>query len=833
MLIGEAGGFHEDAQGRPFVGPSGFKLQEWWRAVGLQRSDFYITNVYPYRPPANKIEAVPKAELAGWAEQLHDRLAALDDPVVLVPTGNTALKALTGKNKIMKHRGSIYGYEDRRGRTIKVIPTIHPAAIFRTPAWERRCRKDWARIADDAQFRDLRLPEREHFTRPTIGDVEDYVYDAIARADILSLDIETPGGEIVCIGFSFEPHFSITIPTTERYWGGPDQLAQAWAFIRTLCTLPCEKVMQNGLFDTFYLADHGIRVRNWRWDTLAMHHCLDATDEHGLAYMASVDTRQPYWKDDAKDPDEAAKYASNMDALWTYNGIDAAVQRELCDTYRGRLEGRGAIGFYDRHYGAMFAPLLSCMRRGVRLDERARGRQFARLAAECISIQDRLTELAGEPLYGKKDLSNKKVARFLYETLKLPKQIKRATGKATADEVTIRKLMLKHGRKPDSMSDEEAIARDTLAALGGTNTNAHRVYVAGNLILDHRRKKKLTEFLDDGKIDADGRLRCQYRFTTETGRLSSSKNPKGTGRNLQNVDRELRNVFLPDDGCVFLEADLSQAESRVVGMLSGDARMVEIARSLPWQFDVHTFNASIIFKVDEAAVTKSQRYLGKKAVHASNYGMRGTRLADELLKEGYVLTPDECQKMIDSYLDKHPAIRQWQSRVRAEVLANRCLVNSWGRMIEFEFDRMDDDLYRRAYAFVPQSEVADLLNQWGLIPVYKWLRANKMRSRLNLQIHDAVLISAVPDEVWDIMQFLKKTLERPRTINGQKLVIPVEFKLGRTWKGDVEFKRPPTVAEVEEAIGRLVGVRGEPAEVVPASAPSDAGTVRALQEAHT
>src|SRR5258708_27048233 len=131
VVIGEAPGANESATGRPFVGAAGFKLTEWMRAVGLQRTDAYWTNVYPYQPPGNDITTVPKGELQTWIEALHDRLTHLTDPWVIIPLGNTALAALTGKRGITKHRGSIYSYEDRRGRTIKVIPTIHPAAFFR------------------------------------------------------------------------------------------------------------------------------------------------------------------------------------------------------------------------------------------------------------------------------------------------------------------------------------------------------------------------------------------------------------------------------------------------------------------------------------------------------------------------------------------------------------------------------------------------------------------------------------------------------------------------------------------------------------------------------
>ena len=384
--------------------------------------------------------------------------------------------------------------------------------------------------------------------------------------------------------------------------------------------------------------------------------------------------------------------------------------------------------------------------------------------------------LAGEPLYGKVALSPKRLAKFLYETLRLPKQVNRKTGGVTTAEVTIRRLLLKYGANP-------------------------RVREAGELILDIRRKQKLAEFYQPAQTDADGRLRCSIRFTTDTGRLTASESPKGTGRNLFNVDREVRDTYVPEPGMIFVEADLSQAEDRVVGMLTEHPDLIALARTPPWELDVHRRNAAKIFAIAEADVTKPQRYVGKKAKHASNYGMQGKKLADELLKDGYVYTEDECQAMIDA--TRHPAILDWHRRVRAQVLAHRCLVNSWGRMRTFEYERLDDDTYRKAYAWQPQSEIPMLLNQYGFLPLDRWLAATGRQSVINLQVYDSLLVSCPPAEVWDVLTFVRTALEQPRRYAGRELTIPVGFKLGRTWRGDVEFTRPPARDEVEAAVARL------------------------------
>ena len=393
VCIGEAPGFHEEQRLRPFVGPSGQMLNEWLTRAGLARSEVYITNVYPIRPPANKIEAVPLSVLTPWVERLHERLARLADPYVLVPMGNTALRALTGKRGITKHRGSIYEYQDRRGRRVKVIPTIHPAAILRQPSWERRPLADWRRIAGDAQFRESRLPTRTLHVGPSLADLRAYLDHCRRGTDPLAVDIETPreigfipqpptkkgtprkpkkvkgARRITCLAISDTPGFALTIPTTLAYWKSVDTLAQVWDLVRQFLALPNEKVLQNGHYDAFWLLEaHGLPIINWRWDTLAMHHALDAADSHSLASMASIDTRQPFWKD-MKDPkegdDEDGGEPVDLDTFWRYNGLDACVTRELADVYSMRLAARGLAGFYDQHYRAMFAPLLSLMRHGV------------------------------------------------------------------------------------------------------------------------------------------------------------------------------------------------------------------------------------------------------------------------------------------------------------------------------------------------------------------------------------------------------------------------------------------------------------------------------------
>jgi hypothetical protein len=136
------------------------------------------------------------------------------------------------------------------------------------------------------------------------------------------------------------------------------------------------------------------------------------------------------------------------------------------------------------------------------------------------------------------------------------------------------------------------------------------------------------------------------------------------------------------------------------------------------------------------------------------------------------------------------------------VMRHRMLANSWGRIIDFRNDRLDDELYRRAYSFSLQSECADWLNQWGLVPLYNYIPEGNREEgavRIAAQIHDALLISTLPEFAFQVFNFLRKSLERPRRYGTVELVIPAIPKLGKNWNDMVEFKKPPTEKEFTEA----------------------------------
>ncbi len=307
------------------------------------------------------------------------------------------------------------------------------------------------------------------------------------------------------------------------------------------------------------------------------------------------------------------------------------------------------------------------------------------------------------------------------------------------------------------------------------------------------------------RVDADGIFRSSYGPYCDTLRLRSSENPLGTGSNAQNVDREARAIYVPPKGKVFLSVDGSQVEDCIVKVRTKAPRLIELAKLPPWERpDPHKKAGSIAFRIPESQVNYEQRYAGKRARHGGNYGLMGQTLADHLLKEGIVYTAEECQRMMDDIIDKDtPEVRDYHRDVRRTLMRSRALTNSWNWTISYEHERLGDDLYRRGYAWLPQSDQGIWMSIWGLVPLDGWIEAKFGHVRGNTFMppvpaihqdgHDSLLISVHPTDAWNVARVMGASLERPRVYDGIELTLYCEYSLGSSWEmGSLhEYKQLP------------------------------------------
>ncbi len=650
-LIGEAPGPREMDFGRPFVGPSYTdKLLPWWRACvpAISRDMVFIDNVLDYKP--DRIDGVSELEFRAAFAALRARISAHPGPdgggpIIIVPTGNYALYALTGHGRVSFHqrdgrnlrpgieswRGSILEFTDDRGRSIKLIPTVHPAATFpyRTPQLEWVCRMDWQRIASDLAFRELRLPKQTHIIMPGKGEAIEWIRwargEAARRKDkpadatpdgrvAMSLDVETPykteyelrqkastaanpkcatcghtkrwhetveakqigmtefiipsccskkglkkdgarpctcsgfatpmgaarrvkvseDAYLGCVGYSFDPSMAICIPTTEQYWHDPDVLAGVLSELAAFHDDPnVDFFGQNFAFDAWWCWRSRMPIRIPRWDLMKMHRVQRPFSEwHDLAFQASIDTRQPYWKDEAKDPQSLAKFASNSQALFDYNCIDNCTQRTLLPLRLNALREGGRLEYYEQMEAPMDPALVELSFVGIRADVAGRAAEFDRVMGEAKLVSAALNAVAKTPIVrvnkkgeiiGKVP-SDKKLKAFLYETLHLPPQYTKNTKKqrvVSANVVALRRLM-------DRFPGHE------------------QLHGVGKHSLHLRRLNTIANFVKEEGVSADGRVYGMFKQDTLLGRLKCEAWPNDEGRNLQNIDRRLRKLYLPD-----------------------------------------------------------------------------------------------------------------------------------------------------------------------------------------------------------------------------------------------------------------------------------------------
>jgi uracil-DNA glycosylase family 4 len=808
ILVGEAPGRDEQFYGEPFVGPAGrLQAEEGWGPVAIRRSDIRLENVVEERPDGNRIEGLSPKTVRYWQSHCHRRLDQLIEasPVtacarVVVPVGNLALNTLLraelpiGRGgrwrtrtpagiqwpyKISQYRGSLLEYVTDSGVPVRMIPTIHPASFLYGNTGFEAWRGDWRRIAAEVAAGCPPPLEGVDVIAESGRWGAAWLADAEARGTEIAVDLETAGAQLLCAGVAQSAEESLVLPLLDPESHTP--IKWGWFWLARILASDLVKVTWNGLFDTFLLRWHRLPVHRWRWDAMAEHHLLDPSDRHTLAYCASRDLRTVFWKEEAKETEVGPRgglrqKTAHWEQFLAYCGKDARHTIALHRVYQARLEQAGLLPTYRRHYRRVMWAALDLSLEGIMVDQAERDRLHQLACSELERLRHAITEAAGGALttgprilrsgkpskakqQPKGGLSNPAILRYFYETLKCKPYMK--GGKRTANEVAVRRLGLKY-KKAAPVAD---------------------------LLLRFRHQEKVAQFTAPQRLDRDGRLRGLYRPLTTTGRLRAQTPPTGIGTNPQNQLRSIRSMFVassPDH--VLAEIDLSQAEARIVDGASGHPDALVRAQASPLDLDQHREMAAALFGKALEEVTDRERELGKRSRHASAYGMEGARFSEILLTEtesAIVLTPEECQELLDGVLRARPYIATWQAWVREHVIKRRRLVNSWGRHLLFLGRTLSKEDYKEAYAWGPQSEVACLLIQMAWLPCWSMIKRRGLQTRIIHQGHDSLMFDGPPSEVWALVRHAVELVTAPRTYPGVRgrweLAMPAGLKIGRHW----------------------------------------------------
>lgn len=319
-IVGEAWGEQEERQQTPFVGPAGYELTRMLAEAGIHRADCHLTNVFNLRPERNDIESlctkeksagIPglpairaglyiRAEYRPELDRLYSELSDLR-PNVTVVMGNTAAWAILHNSGIAKARGTITASVNPVG--LKVLPTYHPAYILRNWSDRHVTILDLMKAKRESAYPEIILPQRTVIIEPDLSDLDWFYATHILGCQALSVDIETAGDQITCIGFAPSVDIAFVVPFTDprrpngSYWPTPEAELVALTWVRKVLTDSTPKLFQNGLYDMHFLwRRYGIQTNNAAHDTMLLHHALQPESEKGLGFLGSVYTNEASWK---------------------------------------------------------------------------------------------------------------------------------------------------------------------------------------------------------------------------------------------------------------------------------------------------------------------------------------------------------------------------------------------------------------------------------------------------------------------------------------------------------------------------------------------------------
>ncbi len=386
--------------------------------------------------------------------------------------------------------------------------------------------------------------------------------------------------------------------------------------------------------------------------------------------------------------------------------------------------------------------LADMEREGIRVQAQELKSYGEQLVGRIAVLEQQIYAAAGEEFNIN---SPKQLGVILFEKLHCPHGKKTKTGYSTAADVL------------DRLAPDYPIVAD---------------------ILEYRQLTKLKSTYADGLanyIADDGRIHGKFHQTiTATGRISS------TEPNLQNIPirmelgRLIRKVFVPEDGYVFLDADYSQIELRVLAHLSNDEMLIQAYRDAQ---DIHTITASQVFHVEPEEVTPQLRRNAKAVNFGIVYGISSFGLSQDLS-----ITRSEAQEYIEQYFRTYPGIRQFLDRTVADAKRDGYVTTMFGRRRPMP-ELRDANFMRRSFGErvamnAPiQGTAADII-KIAMNRVNEWLRSRRMKSRLILQVHDELLVEAAIDEADEVREMMVREMQHAADL---RVRLEVDIHEGKNW----------------------------------------------------
>lgn len=563
----------------------------------------------------------------------------------------------------------------------------------------------------------------------------------VKRMDLISklflqksvcFDTETTGvdvfeAEMVGMSFCYEKGLAYYVTLPEDQNETKEILKEFKAFFQSS---HIEKIGQNIKFDMLMLSMYDIQLNGPLFDTMIAHYVIQPELRHGMDYMAEVYLKYKTIHYDelvgGKGKNQMPIRMVDLQSLCEYAAEDADITFQLKQILEKEIQNQQLNHlFYDIEMPLMKV-LATMEKNGVRIDSDALSQSSVILTQEMLLLEKEIHAMAGKEFNVS---SPAQVGEVLFDELKLDAKAKKTkTGQYTTSEDVLEKLRSKHP-------------------------------VIGK-ILDYRGLKKLLSTYIDALpkmiSPKTGKVHTSYNQTvTSTGRLSS------TNPNLQNIPirdaqgKEIRKAFIPDEGCVFLSADYSQIELRIMAHLSEDANMIDAFNN---GYDIHTATAAKIYKVDMDEVNSDMRRKAKTANFGIIYGISTFGLAERMN-----VSRSEAKELIDGYFATYPGIRKFMDEAIQKAKTNGYVETIFGRK-RFLADINSQNSVVRGYAErnainAPiQGSAADII-KIAMINIQKKLTENNFKTLMTMQVHDELNFTVPVEEKDKIQQLVVAEME--------------------------------------------------------------------------
>ena len=563
--------------------------------------------------------------------------------------------------------------------------------------------------------------------------------------DTETTGLETQSSDIVCVSFSFRKHeaYCVLVPSKRD-----DAHKVLEEFREVFADERITKIGQNLKYDMLMLSNYGIKVKGRLYDTMLAHYLIQPELKHNLDYIYEIylDYQKITTDTLIGKKGEYSMRSAPKDKLRDYSCEDADLTFRLKFALDPEVDKAGVRDLFETLEMPLVPVLVHMENAGVKINTDELKNYAEVLREQIIGIEKEIFALAGEEF---NISSPKQMGPILYEKLKIDPNVKK------------------------TKTQQYPTAEDVLEKLA----DRHPII---NKILDFRGLKKLLstyiEALPKMINTRTGKIHTSYnQALVATGRLSS------TNPNLQNIPirdengREIRRAFIPSsDENIFLSADYSQIELRIMAALSKD---VEMLKAFSEKKDIHSITASKIYGIPESQVDSDMRRKAKTANFGIIYGISAFGLSQRLN-----ITRTEAKQLIDGYFENFPRIRQFMDEQIAMARKQGYVQTIKGRKRYLSDINSANAVVRgmaerNAINAPIQGSAADII-KIAMINIYRQFEKMKLKSKMVMQVHDELNFDVSKAELEQVKQIIKVEME-----NAVELGVPltVEMDAAANW----------------------------------------------------